>query len=83
MITNNKKISYKYMGNFTERMLNSKDETSHKRVISIASFLILTIILVLNIFGIIISQNLIYVFAGLCAGNTSLTVLEKFIDKNK
>lgn len=69
------------MGKYIKEMLSGSAETSHKRVISIASFIILIIILGLNIFGIIISPNLIYTFGGLCAGNTSLTVLEKFVDK--
>lgn len=69
------------MGTFINKMLSGSDETSHKRVISIASFIILIGMVVLNAFGILISSTLIYTFAGLCAGNTSLTVLEKFIDK--
>lgn len=64
-------------------IMSRDDEASHKRLISLGSWIILIGMVVLNCFGIKIMDQLIYVFAGLTAGNTTLTVLEKFIDNDK
>ena len=57
-------------------LLNSSTEVSHKRLISVLSFIALVGILVLNCFGIIIVDSLIYVFFALCVGNSTLTMFE-------
>lgn len=69
------------ISNIIKIVISNSDEASHKRLLSLLSFIILIIILILNAFGIIISNILIYVFAGLCAGNTTLSVIEKILNK--
>lgn len=60
------------------KLLNGGSDVSHKRLISVLSFIVLIGIVVLNCFGIIIQLELIYVFCGLVFGNNALTVFEKF-----
>jgi len=66
------------MKQWLKELLSSSDDASHKRVISIASFIVLVIMVVLNAFGITITPELIYVFSALCGGNSILTVIDKF-----
>ena len=62
-------------------LISEESEASHKRLISLMSWTVLLGMVVLDCFGITVMKELIYVFAGLTAGNTALTVLEKFISK--
>ena len=63
-------------------MFSSSNEVSHKRFISILSFIVLVVMVGLNAKDIKIDSNLIYVFASLCGGNTVLSVVDKFAPSN-
>ena len=65
------------MDKWIEKLLSNSNDVSHKRLISVLSFIALIGILVLNVYGVIIADSLIYVFFGLCVGNTTLSVLDK------
>jgi len=71
------------MKKWLKELLSSSDDTSHKRTISILSFTVLTIMVVLNAFGITISKDLIFVFGALCGGNSLMSVIEKFKGNDK
>ena len=61
-----------------KELLNGGSDVSHKRLISVLSFIVLIGMVVLNYFGQIVQVELIYVFCGLVFGNNALTVFEKF-----
>ena len=61
-----------------KELLNGGSDVSHKRLISVLSFIVLIGMVVLNFSGTIIQVELIYVFCGLVFGNNALTVFEKF-----
>lgn len=61
-----------------KKMLSNNDEVSHKRVISICAGLCLVAALVANFIGKTVQTDLIVIFAGLCGGESILTVIEKF-----
>lgn len=70
------------LGGFLNKMLGDSNEVSHKRLISILSFICLVVCLIFNIRGKIIDQNILYVFATLCAGNSAMTVVDKIFKKD-
>jgi hypothetical protein len=70
------------IGGFLTKMLGDSNEVSHKRLISLLSFLCLVVCLIFNIRGKIIDQNILYVFATLCAGNSAMTVVDKIFKKD-
>lgn len=59
-------------------MLNGNDETSHKRVIALLSFLVLVAMVIIKAKGGQVDSSLIYVFAALTGGQSALSVIEKF-----
>ena len=66
------------MNKWLKELLSSSDDASHKRLISIASFILLVVMVVLNAFCTTIQTELIYVFGALCGGNSIMSVIEKF-----
>ena len=66
------------MKKWLKDILSTSDEVSHKRLISISSFIVLVLMVALNVFDITITPELIYVFSALCGGNSILTVIDKF-----
>jgi len=66
------------MKKWLKNILSTSDEASHKRLISISSFIVLVLMVALNVFDITITPELIYVFSALCGGNSILTVIDKF-----
>jgi|WetSurMetagenome_2_1015567.scaffolds.fasta_scaffold02807_7 hypothetical protein len=69
------------MKDFIKRMISSSDDTSHKRVIAIAAFIVLVCMVIAKFFGANLDEDLIYVFAALTAGQSGLTVIEKIFNK--
>ena len=66
------------MKKWIKDLISSSDDASHKRFISVASFIVLILMVVLNSFGLVITPELIYVFGALCGGNSIMSVIEKF-----
>ena len=58
-------------------LLSNSNDADEKRLISLGSFLVLCLMVVLNAFEIRLDPNLIYVFAALCSGSGVLTVIDK------
>ena len=71
------------MKTFINNLLSSSSETSHKRLIAIASFLVLVIMVIISAFGHTVDVHLIYVFASLVGGQSLLTVVDKFTNKTE
>ena len=69
------------MKTFLNNLLSNSDETSHKRLIAIAAFLVLIAMVVIKALGGQIDEQLIYVFASLVGGQSLLTVIEKLTIK--
>jgi hypothetical protein len=68
---------------FVKKLISSSDEVSHKRIISILSFLCLVVCLLASMKGKTIDEHLIYVFATLTGGTSALTVIDKIFGKEK
>ncbi|MCT4590519.1 MAG: hypothetical protein N4A71_22015 [Carboxylicivirga sp.] len=64
--------------NFIRNMMNGTNDTSHKRVIALLSFLVLVAMVVVKAKGGQVDSSLIYVFAALTGGQSALSVIEKF-----
>mgnify|MGYP001386749712 CR=1 FL=1 len=64
------------MKEFLKKLVSISDEVSHKRVISIASFVVLSGMVVAKFFNLTLDLNLIYVFASLAGGESVLTVID-------
>lgn len=64
---------------FLKNMLSGSNDTSHKRIIALASFLVLVIMVIIKAKGGQVDSNLIYVFAALSGGQSALSVIEKFV----
>jgi len=71
------------MKTFLNNLLSNSDETSHKRLIAIAAFLVLIAMVVIKALGGQIDEQLIYVFASLVGGQSLLTVIEKLTIKKE
>ena len=69
------------MKEYLKEMLSNGDEASHKRFIAIASFIVLIGMVIAKFFGAQLSIELIYVFAALTGGQSVMTVIEKFTNK--
>lgn len=67
--------------NWFQSLLSNSDDASHKRFISVASWVILVVMVILYAFECKVSDTLIYVFAALAFGQSSLTVIDKFLKK--
>lgn len=65
--------------NYWHKLISNSDDASHKRLISILSFIILVLMVVIKALGWQVDNNLIYVFAGLCGGQSILTVISLLI----
>jgi len=65
------------------KLLGNSTEVSHKRLISLLSFIVLIGILVLNAYGVTINDNILYVFFALTIGNTTLTMVDKSLNKEE
>lgn len=63
---------------FIKDFFGGSDETSYKRGTGFLAFNMLVVILILNAFGIVISEFLIGMFASLTGIMGVLTVIEKF-----
>ncbi|MCT4644378.1 MAG: hypothetical protein N4A74_05265 [Carboxylicivirga sp.] len=64
--------------NFINKMMSGNNDTSHKRLIALLSFLVLVAMVVVKAKGGQVDSNLIYVFAALTGGQSALSVIEKF-----
>lgn len=60
------------------QLISSQNDVSHKRIISLLSFLVLIGMLIGSFFKLPVNEPLMYVFAGLSIGQSSLSVAEKF-----
>ena len=69
---------FKNVIQWLKTLISSSDDADEKRVISLLSFVVLTLMVILNANKILIDPNLIYVFAALCSGSSVLTVIDKF-----
>jgi hypothetical protein len=65
------------MKQFFKNMLSTSDDTSHKRVIAVSAFVVLTIMTIAHFFGAQLNDTLIITFASLCGGESVLSVFEK------
>ena len=71
------------MKQYLKNLFNSGSrEADTKEFITIGSWIMLVVIVVLNAFGKMIDWHLIYIFASLAGGSSILTVLQGFIKKN-
>ena len=66
---------------YIKALLSSSDLASHKRMLAIGSWLVLVVMVLLSAFGHQVDDTLIYVFAGLCGGQSALTVIDKMTGK--
>lgn len=64
-------------------MISSSDEVSHKRIISLLSFGMLMGMVAIKALGHQVDRDLIYAFTSLCAGQSLLSVIDKFSNKNE
>lgn len=64
---------------FINKLFSDSSEVSHKRFISLGSFLILLEIVIMDQLGIETDSSLILTFAGLIGVSSSLSVGEKLI----
>lgn len=71
--------SIKSIKTFLNNMLSDSNQTSHKRIIALASFLVLVIMVIIKAKGGQVDSNLIYVFAALSGGQSALSVIEKIV----
>ncbi len=69
------------MKNLIKNLLSSSNDASHKRLIAIGSFLVLVGMVVLKAKSCPVDSTLVYVFAALTGGQSSLSVLEKIINR--
>lgn len=58
-------------------LLSDSKGVSHKRLISLLSFLCLITLMIANISGVQVDSNLIFVFGGLTIGSSTLSVIDK------
>lgn len=70
------------MGDFFKNLLSKSDSSSHKRLIALAAFTVLVLMVLLKAFGFEVDVNLIYVFAALTGGQSVLTVVDKYNKNN-
>lgn len=70
------------MKQFIKDMLSYSGRASHKRVIAFTSFLMLVIMVIAKFFNTALDEHLIYVFAGLVAGESGLSILDKYKKNN-
>lgn len=64
-----------------KKLISDNNEVSHKRVLAIASFVVLVGMVALSAFGHTVDDKLIYVFASMSGGESVLTLIEKFTGK--
>lgn len=76
-ITNLKNIIMNTFKTFLKNMLSDNNDVSHKRVISIISFIVLIVLSFFAAYGHQTDEVFIYVFASLTGGESVLTVIEK------
>ncbi len=65
--------------NYWQKLISKSDDASHKRLIACLSFMVLIAMVVIKAFGWQVDKDLIYVFAGLCGGQSVLTVISTLI----
>jgi len=70
------------MKDFLKKLVSVSDEVSHKRVISVASFLVLVGMVIAKFFNLPLDNTLIYVFASLAGGESVLTVIDNLKGKS-
>jgi len=66
-----------------KEMLSESSNISHKRVISLLSFIVLFILVVASLWGLQINDKILYVFASLTGGQSLLSVVEKFKNEKR
>ena len=62
---------------FINKLLSDSNDVSHKRVVSIYSLILLTIVIVAILNGVVVPSELIYSLVTLIAGESILTVMPK------
>lgn len=70
------------MKTFLKSLFSDSGEVSHKRIISIISFLVLIGMVILVMFKYPVNEHLVYVFAGLTGFQSGMTVIDKIINKD-
>lgn len=60
------------------KLLSDSNDISHKRIISIISFIVLVTLSFFSAYNHNVNSDFIYVFASLTGGESILTVIEKF-----
>jgi hypothetical protein len=63
---------------FLKALLSDNNTVSHKRFISLVSFVIIIIMGMLSLIGAEINDTVFYTFAALTVGQTALSLPEKF-----
>jgi hypothetical protein len=63
---------------YIKKLISSSNDADDKRFISLGSFLVLIIMVVIKAFHGQIDNTLIYVFASLTGGQSVLTVIDRF-----
>ncbi len=71
------------MKKFINNLLSTNDGVSHKRLISIVSFVVLIILAFMSAYGHTVDPNFIYVFGSLTGVESALTAIEKIRMKNQ
>ena len=66
---------------YIKTLISSSDDADEKRLISLLSFLVLVVMVIIKAKGGQIDNTLIYVFASLTGGSSVLTVIDKFTGK--
>ena len=66
---------------YIKTLISSSNDADEKRLISLLSFLVLVVMVIIKAKGGQIDNTLIYVFASLTGGSSVLTVIDKFTGK--
>jgi len=69
------------MKDYIKKVISSSDDADEKRIISLLSFFVLVLMVVIKAFGYQVDNTLIYVFASLTGGSSVLTVIDKLTNK--
>jgi hypothetical protein len=69
------------MKEYIKKVISSSDDADEKRIISLLSFFVLVLMVIIKAFGYQVDNTLIYVFASLTGGSSVLTVIDKLTSK--
>jgi len=63
---------------YIKTLISSSNDADEKRLISLCSFLVLVLMVIIKAFGYQVDNTLIYVFASLTGGQSVLTIIDRF-----